>query len=112
VRPEARTRWRSSAPAPAWQPPIDVYETERALTIIAALPGVEPATLAVRLAGGGLEISGRRPLPECAARADVHRLEIPHGEFRRAVALPPGRYEVEEKRSEHGCLVLVLKKLP
>ena len=34
----------SAAPA-SWEPPIDILETERELSIIAALPGVEPHDL-------------------------------------------------------------------
>ncbi len=34
-----------------WEPPIDVFETERQLWIIAALPGVAPEAVRVEIEG-------------------------------------------------------------
>jgi hypothetical protein len=38
------------APAPAvnWEPPVDVFESEQELTIVAALPGVDRRTSSLR----------------------------------------------------------------
>ena len=44
-----------------WEPPIDVFETERQLWIIAALPGVPPEAVRVEIEGEMLIIAGSRP---------------------------------------------------
>jgi hypothetical protein len=41
---------------------------------------------------------------------NVVRLEIPYGRMRRRVELPPGRYVLTERRLEHGCLHLRLRR--
>jgi HSP20 family protein len=96
---------------PAWQPPIDLFETEHELQILVALPGVEPELLTVVIDGGSLVIVGERQLPARTRGAAVHRIEIPHGRFERRILLPPGRYELDQRELTHGCLFLTLRKL-
>lgn len=91
-----------------WEPPIDVFETERQLSIIVALPGVAPEAVQVRLEGGTLTIAGNRPLP---SRGNIVRLEIPYGSFERRVALQLGRLRLAERELVNGCLVLTFAKL-
>ena len=38
-----------SSSSPGWEPPIDVFETDRAVEIIVALPGVEPKDLKIEV---------------------------------------------------------------
>lgn len=95
----------------AWEPPVDIYETERELSILVALPGVEPGRVAVRIEAGTLIVAGERPLPMELRKASIYRLEIPHGYFERRIELPPGRYERERQELSHGCLLLRLRKL-
>lgn len=94
----------------AWQPPTDIFETERELWILVALPGVPAADIELGIEGGALRVSGMRPLPQAMRQATVHRLEIPHGRFERRIELPPGRYELDRHEVQHGCLVLTLRK--
>jgi HSP20 family protein len=68
------------APGPAagqgacWQPPIDIFENEREVCIVAALPGVEPGETEIAIEGGALVVRGvRRLSPE--ARDAIRRLE-------------------------------------
>ena len=97
---------------PAWQPPIDVFETEREIQILAALPGVAPEQVQVVIDGGSLVVVGERQVPLRARGAAVHRVEIPYGRFERRVDLPPGRrYELDRRELAHGCLLLTLRKL-
>ena len=70
-----------------WEPPIDVFETERQVTIIAALPGVAPEAVRVDLQGETLIIAGTRPLPSGGRNANIVRLEIPYGHFERRIVL-------------------------
>jgi HSP20 family protein len=94
----------------AWEPPVDVLETERDLWIIIALPGVGAGQIELTVADGVVTVAGERRLP-VAERAVIHRLEIPHGRFERRIALPPGRYEADRRELADGCLLLGLRKL-
>src|SRR3954467_4131975 len=80
-----------SAARPAWEPPIDLYETEGDYVIVVALPGVTADRLRVAIDGAALAVAGERslPLPTGAPPALIHRLEIPHGRFERLIPLPP-----------------------
>ena len=93
-----------------WEPPIDVFETERQLWIIAALPGVAPEAVHVEIEGEQLIITGTRPLPSKERNANIVRLEIPYGCFERRVALSP-RLRLSTRELQHGCLVLTFAKL-
>src|ERR1700754_3294043 len=73
---------------PAWEPPIDLLETESEVLIFFALPGVDPAEVQAFIEDGSLVISGRRVLPEELRTALIHRLELPQGRFERRVPLP------------------------
>jgi HSP20 family molecular chaperone IbpA len=99
----------SAAPAASWEPPIDILETERELSIIAALPGVEPHDLELSIDEDVLSIAGRRRLPAARAAA-IHRLEIPHGRFQRRIKLPAARLELSRSELVNGCLFLTLTK--
>jgi HSP20 family protein len=94
----------------SWEPPVDVFETERDLWILVALPGVGAAELRIAVSEGVVIVAGERRLP-VQARAVIHRLEIPHGSFERRIKLPAGRYEMDRRELADGCLVLGLRKL-
>ena len=77
--------------SPHWQAPIDVFETDRGLIILVALPGVEHDDITVALNAGVLIVRGQRPprwpsplRPESQARdLAVHgRWRLSHGELR------------------------------
>jgi len=94
----------------AWQPPVDVLETENEVLVLAALPGVDAATATAVIEGATLIISGVRVLPKEVRIARIHRLELPQGRFERRVPLPPGRYADVRRTEAHGCLVISLAK--
>ncbi len=93
-----------------WEPPVDVFETERDVCIIAALPGVAPEDICVEMEGNTLIIVGVRPLPKRGPHAQILRLEIPYGRFERRITLSP-RLELADREVKNGCLVLTLTKL-
>ena len=97
--------------APCWEPPVDLYENGNELWLLVALPGVTPQQLQVVLTPTLIIVRGERSLPTNSRRAVIHRLEIPYGRFERRVALPPGQFELFDRRLEHGCLVLELRRL-
>lgn len=99
------------AHTPVWEPPVDVLETQDALQVLAALPGVDPDHIQVTIHNGLLVIAGHRTLPPGLRTAMVHRLELPQGRFERRLALPPGRFEVQPPSVVNGCLIVTLRKL-
>ena len=104
-------RLAASRRGPSWEPPVDLYETDREVLALAALPGVDPADIVARIENGVLTIAGERKLPPQVRAAAIHRLELPQGRFERAVPLPPGRYEVAPPSMLNGCLVVSLRKI-
>jgi HSP20 family molecular chaperone IbpA len=100
----------SAIPAASWEPPVDIFETEREIWIIAALPGVEPQDLDVSLNGGELRIAGLRRQPAAVRGAAILRLEIPYGRFERRLRLSSARLELARSELASGCLVLSLTK--
>ncbi|MBV9111378.1 MAG: Hsp20/alpha crystallin family protein [Hyphomicrobiales bacterium] len=101
-----------SSISPAWEPPIDVFETDRTVEIIAALPGVEPNDLKIDVQGPEVVISGLRHLPAVTRNTTIHRLEIPYGRFERRIRLSPAKFAVAQFELERGCLTLRLAKRP
>jgi len=100
-----------STQEPCWEPPVDMVETDDALFIEIALPGVDPQRIEARFEGGILAVIAERDLRLPAEPALIRRLELPHGRFERRVPLPGGRYELERQQLINGCLQLFLRKL-
>ncbi len=101
---------QSTTPAASWEPPIDVFESEQELTIVVALPGVEPADIKVAADRDQLVVTGVRRLPGSTRGTAIHRLEIPHGRFERRIRLPAGRWELGRSSIGNGCLLLALAR--
>ncbi len=101
---------REGTRAARWEPPVDVFETERELWIIAALPGVAPEAVRVEIEGPTLVIAGARPLPCQGLSASIVRLEIPYGRFERRITLS-SRLRLSERELRNGCLLLTFTKL-
>lgn len=93
-----------------WEAPIDVFETDKALTILIALPGVELDSISVTLSAGTLLIKGERPLPPELKNARILRMEIPYGRFERRIDLPPVPFQISGRHLANGCLMLQLEK--
>ena len=101
---------RSPERRPAWEPPIDIFETEREVLIVVALPGVDPARVEVSVENDALVIRGERRVPVSGNAPMIRRLEIPRGRFERRIELPAMRLDVIRKEMRHGCLWLNLVK--
>ncbi|HET7674891.1 MAG TPA: Hsp20/alpha crystallin family protein [Gammaproteobacteria bacterium] len=104
-RPAARTR------RPTWEPPIDVYETDDELWVLAALPGVSADQVEVTIEPDVLVIRGERRLPLGAHEGIFHRLEIPHGRFERRIVLSGAHLALEGRELLDGCLYINLRKV-
>jgi len=102
---------RAAARVPTWEPPVDVMETESAVIVLVALPGVEPGGIEVSLDRDVLSLSGMRSFPREFGAALIHRLDLPQGRFERHVSLPPGGYAAVRSTATDGCLTIILEKL-
>jgi len=96
---------------PAWEPPVDVFEDDHEVIIVAAMPGVTSDRVQVMEEAGTVTIRGVRSLPFAGRRVAVRQLEIPYGAFERRIPLPAGRLEAGTPELTHGCLVLRLRKI-
>lgn len=101
---------RAGSPVPAWEPPVDVLETDRDVLVLIALPGVDPERVEAVIENSDLVVAGSRILPPELRTAEIHRLELPQGRFERRVRLPAGRYASVRRATVHGCLVITLQK--
>lgn len=96
----------------AWEPPINIVETDDRLWVIAAIPGIRRDRVEVRLGDGYLTISGERPLPECCTDGELKIWEIPLGRFERHLGPFGPEYSlvVDKTSLEDGLLVIELRK--
>ena len=108
-----RELFRPSTPqaqSPAWEPPVDILETESEVLVLVALPGVVPDDAQALIEDGDLVIAGTRVVPEQLRTATIHRLELPQGRFYRRLRLPAGRYAGVRRAAAAGCLIVTLQK--
>jgi len=95
---------------PAWEPPVDILETENEVLVLVALPGVDAESAQAVIEEGELVIVGNRVLPEALRTATIHRLELPQGRFYRRLRLPAGHYSGVRRAAASGCLIVTLQK--
>lgn len=93
-----------------WEPPADVFEDEREVVVIVAMPGVSAEGVQVVGEPGALVVRGVRPIPLVRPGSTVRHLEIPYGRFERRVPLPTGRLQLQEPQVVDGCVILRLRK--
>jgi len=96
----------------AWEPPADVFEDEREIVVIVALPGVPAEAIEVVHDAGEFVVRAFRRLPSSGERCVVHHLEIPQGNFERRIRVPGIRVEESTRETRDGCLILRLAKRP
>lgn len=94
----------------SWEPPINVVETDLAVWIVVALPGVKPDRVKVVLHDNYLTVSGERPLPACCTEGELKVWEIPLGRFERRFGPLGDPLTVEKVLLEDGLLLVELKK--
>ena len=70
-----------------WVPNVDVCESAELLLVEAEMPGVDPASLVVRVGGGNMILKGSKPRPAGEPAVASHRRDRALGSFRRVVPL-------------------------
>lgn len=96
---------------PMWRPPVEVYETDGTLEVVAEIAGMNPEEIDIVLEGDLLTIQGERPDP-CESRPrSYHIARIGYGPFGVEIRLP---FQVEqdgaEASYENGFLRITLKR--
>ena len=94
----------------AWEPPVDILETEREVLVLVALPGVDGDSAQAVIEDSELVIAGTRAYPRELRTATIHRLELPQGRFYRRLPLPRGRYSSVSRAVANGLMVITLQK--
>lgn len=72
----------------AWRPPVEVYETDRALVILAEIAGVSESDLNILADNEMVTIRGCRTDPRSGTQRRFREIGIPYGEFAADIYLP------------------------
>ncbi len=92
-----------------WRPAADAWETDDAVCLTLAVPGVDPEALEVNFENGSLTVSGQLPQRDAERRWVLG--ELPQGRFERRFSLKtPIDAEAIEARVSAGLLTLTLPK--
>lgn len=93
--------------------PLDVHESDEAYTVTAAIPGVNPDQINIKLHNDVLTISAEWPQSQVPEGARVLVQERPYGSFSRSINLPqPTDSNGVEAAYHNGILTLTLPKSP
>jgi len=71
-----------------WLPPVDIFENENTLRIVAEVPGVSPEDVKISLENNVLSIQGEKKQVAEEQTERVHRYERTYGTFERTFTLP------------------------
>jgi len=94
-----------------WEPRVDLFEEDQAVTVIIEVAGARRDSLSVSLEGERLIVSGTRPIPLPSAPVCCHRIEIAYGPFYREVAIPVAVDATGAQASyRDGLLLITLPK--
>ena len=97
----------------AWEPAIDMYETQNEVVVVAELAGLSLEDIRVGFDGKSLMIRGDRKESHEGARRTYYQMEISRGAFQRAVPLPAAVDPDGAEACYHdGILEIVLPKRP
>jgi HSP20 family protein len=96
----------------AWVPPVDIFEEDNAIRIMAEIPGVRPEDVKLTVENNVLTIQGSKQ-QVAEERADrVHRYERTYGTFERSFTLPTTVDAGNIKATyENGVLSVTLPKV-
>jgi HSP20 family protein len=95
----------------AWNPAVDIYETDHDLVLKAELPGIDPKDVDIRVENGTLYLRGERKQEKDVKEGSYHRVERSYGSFTRTFALP-NTVNVEGIKADYsdGVLTLTMAK--
>lgn len=96
----------------AWVPPVDIFEEDHAIRIMAEIPGVRPEDVKLTVENNVLTIQGTKQQVAEERTDRVHRYERTYGAFERSFTLPTTVDANAIKASyENGVLTVTLPKV-
>ena len=96
----------------AWVPPVDIFEEDHAIRIMAEIPGVRPDDVKLTVENNVLTIQGTKQQVAEERTDRVHRYERTYGAFERSFTLPTTVDANAIKASyENGVLTVTLPKV-
>ena len=101
--------WRRSTRQHVWQPPTDVFETEKDIIVRVEVAGMRETDFSIEIDNKKLRIIGMRP--DSKDRKAFHQMEIHYGEFCTEIEIPTP-IEIEDVSAEYqnGILYITLPK--
>ena len=101
----------ASAATANWAPSVDIREDEKAFTLLADIPGVNPKDIEISMEKGVLTIKGERQSENVEENENYRRVERLSGQFYRRFTLPDtADADKIEAKSEHGVLTITIPK--
>ncbi len=95
-----------------FQPAVDIYEDEKAITITADLPDLDQKDIDVHVQDGHLTIKGERRFENEETKDNYRRVERRYGSFARVFSLPDTVDDENiDAKYDKGVLRLTLPKL-
>ena len=90
---------------------VDMYDTDEAVVVKSAIPGVDPADIDISLHGDTLTIKGETKVKEEVENANYVCREHYYGSFSRSLSIPVSiKADKAEAEFEDGILTLTLPK--
>lgn len=94
-----------------WAPAVDIKEDDKAFTLLADIPGVNPDEIEVTMDKGVLTVKGERKSEKKTEEENYKRVERQYGVFYRRFTLPDSANADEiEAHSENGVLKITIPK--
>lgn len=94
-----------------WVPTVDISENDKAFTLLADIPGVDPKDIEISMEKGVLTIKGERQSESVEEKENYRRVERQRGQFYRRFTLPDSAdADKIEAKSEHGVLTVTIPK--
>jgi HSP20 family protein len=88
---ELATPWdagENGALSSAWLPPVDIFEDDESISIVAELPGVKSEDVKISLENQTLTLRGEKKQATEEQSVQGHRFERAYGRFERTFTLP------------------------
>jgi HSP20 family protein len=89
-------------------PSVDISETDKEITLLAELPGVDPKDLDITVTADRITISGEKRETVEKTDKNYHQKEIRAGKFSRSFSLPSG-VDTQQINAEHKNGVLTVR---
>ncbi|CAN5641012.1 Hsp20/alpha crystallin family protein [soil metagenome] len=95
-----------------WRPPLEVYETEQSLVILAEIAGIEEDDLNIVADSGMISIRGHRRDRRHAEQRRYREIGIAYGEFVADIFLPfPVNLDLADAAYDRGLLRIELPRV-